>query len=357
MDMTPRINNLILGNKERPSVPDPSVSAGYARGLIDLAVSKGVDRAALLDRAGIDPVLLDDANSRVPFEAYVRLMRAAKTLSGDEALALHYGEAANLSQFSIVGLIGHAAPTMREAFEPFNRFVRLVVDADIGDAAGRFSLVRLGGGLWIVDNRRHPNTFPELTESAFAQTVCATRRFGDTPFVLEVHVSHADPGYRTEYERVLGAPVRFAAKRNAMRIDPAWQDAKVAALPRYMDAVLNTHAEALLKELESSQTVRGRAETAITPMLSAGGASVDAVSAKLGVSRQTLYRQLKVEGVTFEQVLDALRHKLALRYIGDDKISVNETTYLLGFSDPAAFSRAFKRWTGLSPRAMRAART
>ena len=143
-----------------------------------------------------------------------------------------------------------------------------------------------------------------------------------------------------------------------MRIDPAWQDAKVAALPRYMDAVLNTHAEALLKELESSQTVRGRAETAITQMLSAGGASVDAVSAELGVSRQTLYRHHKVEGVTFEQVPDALRHKFALRYIKNTwRSSVNETTYLLGFSDPAAFSRGVQTLTGSAPRAMRAART
>jgi AraC-like DNA-binding protein len=66
-----------------------------------------------------------------------------------------------------------------------------------------------------------------------------------------------------------------------------------------------------------------------------------------------LYRRLKAEGVTFEKVLDALRHQLALHYLSGQKVSVNETAYLVGFSDPAAFSRAFKRWTGMRPREMR----
>lgn len=74
-----------------------------------------------------------------------------------------------------------------------------------------------------------------------------------------------------------------------------------------------------------------------------------------GISLQTFFRKLKAEGVTFEQVLDGLRHQMALNYLKSGKVSVNETAYLVGFSDPASFSRAFKRWTGTSPRTMRAA--
>lgn len=66
-------------------------------------------------------------------------------------------------------------------------------------------------------------------------------------------------------------------------------------------------------------------------------------------SRDTLSRRLKAEGTTFERVLDALRHRLAIKSLAGRKVSVNETAYLLGYSDPAAF----KRWTGLSPREMR----
>jgi AraC-like DNA-binding protein len=85
------------------------------------------------------------------------------------------------------------------------------------------------------------------------------------------------------------------------------------------------------------------------PILHTGEASVDVIAARMGVSRQTVYRNLKAEGVTFEQVLDELRHKLALHYLRGRKVSIHETAYLVGFSDPAAFTRAFKRRTGMTP--------
>jgi AraC-like DNA-binding protein len=119
---------------------------------------------------------------------------------------------------------------------------------------------------------------------------------------------------------------------------------------------LSERADALLKELENSRTARGKVESLLIPMLHTGEISMDAIASKMGVSRQTLYRNLKDEGVTFEQVLDEIRHKLALEYLRGKKVSVNETAYLVGFSDPAAFSRAFKRWTGISPREVRLAR-
>jgi AraC-like DNA-binding protein len=90
-------------------------------------------------------------------------------------------------------------------------------------------------------------------------------------------------------------------------------------------------------------------------VLHTGEVSIDLVSAKMGFSRPTLFRRLKAEGVTFEQVLDQLRHTLAVSYLQGQKVSVNETAYLVGFSDPSAFSRAFKRWTGSPPSRVRLA--
>jgi AraC-like DNA-binding protein len=112
--------------------------------------------------------------------------------------------------------------------------------------------------------------------------------------------------------------------------------------------MFNGHADALLKSLGESKTTRGRVEALLIPLLHTGELAMDAVAKALGMSRQTLYRRLKAEGVNFDQVLDDLRRRMAETYL--EKLSVNETAYLVGFSETSAFSRAFKRWTGSSPR-------
>ena len=162
-----------------------------------------------------------------------------------------------------------------------------------------------------------------------------------------------DPGYGGEYARILGTPARFGCERNGLLIDAEWLGHQVERLPSYAFGVLTRHADGLLGELEAARSVRGEVERRLLPVLHAGAPGMRAVAAQLGVSRQTLFRRLKAEGVTFEQVLDDLRRRLALDYLAGRKVSVNETAYLVGFSEPAAFSRAFKRWTGRNPRDLR----
>jgi AraC-like DNA-binding protein len=186
--------------------------------------------------------------------------------------------------------------------------------------------------------------------------VCRSRAAGQTQFVKAVHVTHAAPAYRAEYDRVFQMPVVFESDRNALLMTgDSWLTLKPSLPSRYVFGILSERAQALLSELEDSNTARGRVERALMPMLHTGEASMDGIAHKLGFSRQTLSRRLKAEGTTFEKVLDELRHRMALNYLSGKKVSVNETAYLVGFSEPAAFSRAFKRWTGTSPRQHRIA--
>jgi len=330
-----------------------TVGAGVARGLLKFAVAKGADSAALRERCGLGAADLDDQDRRVSMTSYIALVRAAKELSGDAAIALHYGEEVDLSEVSIAGLIMNASADMREAFTQMNRFGRLAVEVETEAGASRFKHVLENGELWLVDTRADPNAFHELTEVTFARQICGLRRFLPRPFALEVHVTHPAPTYAAEYARVFGCPVVFDARWNAMRTDASLQSHKVALQPHYVFGVLSEKAEALVRELENSKSVRGKVESQLMLVLHMGDVSMDAIAAKMGVSRQTLFRRLKAEDVTFEKVLDELRHRLALSYLSGRKASVNETAYLVGFSDPAAFSRAFKRWTGKSPSEMR----
>jgi AraC-like DNA-binding protein len=340
--------------KGAKAMPELTVAAGLARGLIELAVSKGASQKQLAKQSGIDPEELKDQDNRIPFAKYVALMRAGKELCNDPALALHYGETNDLSHISIVGLIGYASETMLDGLAQLNRYGRLVVEFDGGP--NRFQITRKSAGLWVVDTREDANAFPELTESTFARMICAPRKFGLAQAVKAVHVTHAAPAYRDEYERIYGAPVTFESDWNAMQIDESLLTQRIALQPRYVFGILSEHADALLKSLQDSKSVRGRVESLLMPILHTGSASMDLIASRMGVSRQTLFRTLKAESTTFEKVLDQLRHSLALHYLSGNKVSVNETAYLVGFSDRATFSRAYKRWTGTSPGAAHAPR-
>jgi AraC-like DNA-binding protein len=330
----------------------PTVAAGVVKRVSQFAAEQGASSTALLASSGIDVADLDDHDNRVPLVHYIALLRAAKTSCRDPAFALHYGDCVNLAEASVVGLLGYACDTMLAAFAQLRRYSRLIMDLDFG-GEDRFELVRDGEGHWIVDNRRSPNDYPELTEIAFAQMVNGTRRFGDTPLVQAVHVTHADPGYRAEYERIFAAPVTFRSGRNAMRIDSAWLGHRVEQQPRYVFGVLARHADALLAKLDSETTTRSRVESLILPILHTGSVTMQGIADSLGWSRDTLYRRLKAEGVTFAVVFDELRRRVSLDYIDAGKVSVNEAAYLVGFAEAGAFSRAFKRWTGQSPSHMR----
>ncbi|MGA7714096.1 MAG: AraC family transcriptional regulator [Rhizomicrobium sp.] len=333
-------------------MPKPSIAAGFAKALMDLAVSKGAGRKALAERSAIDLEELQDQDNRIPFAKYVALMHAGQELSHDPALALHFGEAFDITELSIVGLIGQTCVTFAEAFAQMNRYERLIADVDGVSVGNRLVLLRSGEQLWLVDTRKNPNDFPELTESSFARMVCMSRRaLGEIQFAKELHVTHKAPSYRAEYDRIFQLPVMFESDKNALLMtDDSWLTLKNPLPSRYVFGILSERADALLKSLEDSKSTRGRVESLLMPILHTGDVNMETIAGKMGLSRQTLFRKLKAEGASFEKILDELRHKLALDYLSGRKVSVNETAYLVGFSEPAAFSRAFKRWTGSSPR-------
>jgi AraC-like DNA-binding protein len=103
-----------------------------------------------------------------------------------------------------------------------------------------------------------------------------------------------------------------------------------------------------------ARTAFGRdVEGQIERLLPEGGLRIETVAKALGLSRQTLYRRLKAEGTTFEALVERVRRRLALRFVRDEGLAVKEAAWRLGFAEPSAFSRAFKRWTGKSPAEMR----
>jgi AraC-like DNA-binding protein len=342
---------------------NPTVAAGYPKAFLDFAVSRGADRRTLIARSQLRPEDLKDQDNRIPLANYLALLKAGIKLCNEPALSLLFGEAVRLQDISLVGLFGVAFDNVEEVRRQVNRYAPLTLDADDGGTADAAEFVRENGDVWLKSTSDIYIANPLLTEAAFARSVCGARalaasmpNFANLSFPKAIRFTHAEPSYRAEYDRIFGVPLFFGSHMNALLVDEAILNMELPRTNPYLSEVLSARAEELLKSLEMSKTMRGRVENILIPILHTGEASMDMTAVKLGLSRQTLFRKLKAEDTTFEKVLDELRYKLALHYLNGKKVPVNQTAYLVGFSEPAAFSRAFKRWTGSSPRMIRASK-
>ena len=326
-----------------------TVAAGLVAGLVGYIGRQGRDGLTLAARAGIADGSIGDPDARLPLGAYIDLLRLAQAELDDPALALNWASSVGMHEVSIVGLIMEASANMGEAFAQMQRYGRLAIELDDGGSGPRFALQPVDGKLLLVDRRARPEAVPELTEETFARLVCGPRRFLPQPHVLAVHVTHAAPAYRQVYDRVFQCPVHFDADVNALELHPEVAHWPVARNPRYVFGLLCERGDALLAQAAAAAGMRGRLEDVLLPRLHMGDPGADALAGELGCSRSTLFRRLREEGTSYAQVLDGLRRNLALQYLRGGRVSVNEVAYLVGFSEPAAFSRAFRRWTGQAP--------
>jgi len=335
---------------------EPTIATGFAEAFLEFAVARGADRQTLIAQSRLRPQDLAERDNRLPLATYLALIKAGIKLCDEPALALLFGAEVSMSDMSILGLIGNAA-TADEGLRQVNRYARLAIDGGEGETAHRLEFVQDDSGVWFKFASTLFADNPLLTESAFARCVCQGRKMAAAtvgaapwPSPKSIRFTHAEPSYHAEYNRIFGVPLEFGSSMNAILFDEALLSVRMPPSNQYVSGLFTERAEALLDKLEDSKSMRGRVETLLIPILPTGEAKMETIARKLALSRQTLFRKLKAEGVTFEQVLDELRHKRALEYLNGKNVSVNETAYLLGFSNPAALSRAFKRWTGSSPR-------
>ncbi|MGL1922204.1 MAG: AraC family transcriptional regulator [Hyphomicrobiales bacterium] len=214
--------------------------------------------------------------------------------------------------------------------------------------APRFELRQKSDDTFLVDNSPN-NSFIELVETSFAKLTCGPRRFLPKPHIVSAHFTHSAPTYADAYNHIFQCPVHFNSHWNALQLAPNIADWPVAQYPRYIFSNLTAHADTLLSIANAETSITSQLSAKLLPFLHLGETSSKNIAQKLGISRTTLYRKLKSEGTSYAKTRDTLRHHLAIQYLKGQKASINEVAYLVGFSEPAAFSRAFKRWTGQNP--------
>src|SRR5215475_10405603 len=167
------------------------------------------------------------------------------------------------------------------------------------------------------------------------------------PYVLRAPVR--------EYERFYRAPLEFGALATAFLLRNDDLARPVVSSDATLTGYLDQLAEQLLAALGGGDTLRDQVCRLLWSELSAGVPGLEGVGRVLGMSPRTLQRRLREEGTTFRAVLTQVRHDLARPLLGDGRLAVAEVAFLLGYEDPSAFHRAFRRWSGRSPRAFRRA--
>jgi AraC-like DNA-binding protein len=169
----------------------------------------------------------------------------------------------------------------------------------------------------------------------------------------EVRFAHLSPRDSRDHERFFGVPMRFAAGENALVLPAALLDLPCHRTDPSLLSLLDGYAADRLVVLRPT-TFADRARTALSEELRVGKVTAQGLAVRLKVSVRTLHRSLADEGTSYRRILDQLRFDLAKRHLSDDRLSVAEVAFLVGFSEISAFHRAFKRWTGRTPVTFRA---
>jgi AraC-like DNA-binding protein len=168
---------------------------------------------------------------------------------------------------------------------------------------------------------------------------------------LRVNLMHHRSHLPSEFGPLFGTHVAFACNADQIMYSGSIALTPLSNADPYLNELLVRYCdEAVAARRKSSTTWQLKVENAIAPLLPHGQAGIEKVAEELGVSRRTLARRLASEGLTFRKVLNRLRIDLAKRYVQEKDLPISEIAWLLGYRETSAFSHAFKRWTGNTPK-------
>jgi AraC-like DNA-binding protein len=338
------------------------VSARIGAVIVRAAEKRGVDPATLRDLTGFDVSIASNPDARIAIETEELLWNDAARLARDEDFGLHAAEGLRPGAFDVLDYAVRSAPTARAALQRIARYNRLEHDIAVFTLIDRRdSRDDIRADSHDVLRVEHAFRLEERTPSrhasefTLAALVVVGAQITGAPFrPLAVDFIHHRPSSIAEHDRIFGVEPRFGCRVNAIDLDRSLVDRSCPAADPALSRVIERHAEALLAALpDPTETFASRVRRLLAPALREGDASLARIAADLKMSERSVQRRLSDENLSFDALLDSLRHDLALRYLSDPHISISEVAYLTGYSEPSAFHRAFKRWTGRTPSDLR----
>lgn len=320
--------------------------------IINAAASVGVMPEELCRAVKLDLCALEDADNQIPFEQLLRLNEYAAQLTGDDAFGLHVGEQTSVKMY---GVLGYVTSNSRNFGEALNRLIRF---QQIRTNAVRFSIDIIGKDVHLTYSYLITDVSPHNRRQESEEMMSTMLRVGRELTRVdwsprEVHFEHAQPENISEHERIFRAPVRFDKPLTKLIFDQSVLELPHIEADLTLGSLLERQAEELLAKSPQQGIFVNRIQKLIREGLPSGETRMEIICRKLGSSVRTLQRKLQEEGTSYQELLEATRRDLSEFYLQKSEMAICEVSYLIGFSQPSAFHRAFRRWTGLTPKEFR----
>jgi AraC-like DNA-binding protein len=295
---------------------------------------------ALWGATDLTPQIVADDDARITPAQFCIAWSELARLTGNPHVALQLAQVIPPGAFGIVEYVCRSAPTLGEALRQWVRYLNLLDDAvtvalEVEDDRAYLRVVR-----------ESEAPAPASHELCFALVAMHAQQQATVPFRF-TSVEFAHKGDPAPYRKLFDAPVVFGAPITQLVMPrTALAAAMTSADPKLL-AILTRAADELARKTPEP-TITAQIARVLREALRDDQATIEAVAKRLGLTARSLQRRLKDEGASFQGVREDVRRELAERYLSDN-LSIAEISFLLGFSEPSAFFRAFKRWTGTTP--------
>ena len=323
-----------------------SVFVACARSVVQAAAALGVDRHSLLRDADINADLLQVSGEIVPLSKYMTLYRLAVERSGNPDLGLYVGHIIFVSGINLHLYMTTICRDLREYFNVIPSTLRLRGDT------GRV-LIRPEG--YYIRLEWHPmtrelGTWRPLVDEMLKSSAEIVNAISALPVpVLGAEFTYPVPDDTRALKQAFGASLKFGCDVSCLYFSRESVRYPLVDLDVELGGDFWAGPRSVLQEPEAIDPFLRDVRAAIRRALPGGSLNVDDLAADIGISRRTLQRRLSNLGASFKQLLQDVREEQSRRYLDDPRLAITEIAMLLGYSDQASFSNAFKSWCGFAP--------
>ena len=338
-------------------VKETTIAATIVADMLQYLEQRGISTDDARRYAGIGSQLTAGVDARIPGSLVERLWVFAVESTGDSLVGLHMAEAYSPGALDILGYVILSCATIGDVLDRLTRYAPLLNDGmhidvvrDSGKAWCRCSYAE-GMNNYLL---RNPDQAIDTTWAGLAREL---RRLTAKPLVAsEIWFRHNAPSAEKarEYDRVMGAPVRFGMKEDRFIIPLGHLDEQLrSANPALLES-FERHANVVMSTLDNAGTRSHKVAKVLASRLKGVVPTLSEIARELAMSDRNLQRALRNDGTSYQKLLDRVRRDLAMSHLSNPGTSAAQVGFLLGFSEPSAFHRAFRRWTGAVPSAFRA---